>query len=255
MSTNKAKLPAGFIVIITLLFFLLTACVDAEADLIINKDGSGKLTLIVTATDVWFNEAIDDLIADTRLTGPTVSISEGYNNNLKYAEFEIAFHDVTELAQHSLYVAHQIDNQKHRVELQSNEFLLRRITLQMPGKITASNGNHSGNKVSWDTFGTEGLMWAESEESLAVNPLIVIVAVSLTITLILIVWFVSSRRRSVNNRPINYRGNNDNGSCRKCGYPFSSSVEARARFCSNCGHPIQSNAYSARDDDIDIVLF
>ncbi len=250
--TKRKWLFLGLIIYAILLLFM-SGCIEAEADLLINHDGSGKLIVIASATDSLFNEMIDELIMSTRSEEPAAKIKEGYKNNLKYAEIEIPFQDVAELAKQNLYVSHHHDNQKHRIDIETNELLLGKITLQMPGKITASNGSFSGSKVYWDQAGTMGLMWAESESSSIKSPLVYILILVVLLLVALIGWQLLSRNIPAKTKIAS--GVGQSRYCNRCRYSFSYPEEAQSRFCPNCGAPQIGTTTSQQDDEIDIELF
>jgi len=253
---KRTALLLGFI-FLAMLLIGTTGCVEVEADLILNKDGTGELTSIVSATDFFFNELIDEIIMMTLEEDPQAEIKEGYSNGLKYAEIKTSFQDVAQLSNYDIYITHQYDHDKHRVEMRSDEYLLKKITLQMPGRITASNGNYSGDKVYWEragSAGTSGLMWAESEEALFTYPALLIIVAFVLLLSFAILGSLLIRKKTAKVKPAVVI--NQEYRCINCNYPFPNPIEAHARFCPNCGNPkTRGKPQFKEDDDLDIELF
>ncbi len=207
-----------WILIVAALFIILSGCIDMDLDLTLDNDGSGRAKISIGAQDAMYNEFVEELVEEMKADNPGVSISQNIVDNKMVAELDVPFNNVRELDEYGFDVRHTKTDGIHRIEIARVEGANVSATVNMPGKVTDTNGNASGSTVTWETSSMTGAYWAESEESGSILLTIIMIAAAVLLIVIIVLVFMM-------------KGKSKTPSYAAAGGP-------QGKFCINCGNPM-----------------
>ncbi len=227
MSVKRNKIL--WVLVVAALFIILSGCIDMDLDLTLDNDGSGRAKISISAQDAMYNEFVEELVAEMKADNPGVNISQKIVDNKMVAELDVPFNNVRELDEYGFDVRHTKPDGKHRIEIARVEGANVSATVNMPGKVTDTNGNASGSTVTWEASSVTGTYWAESEESGSILLTIILIAAAILLIVIIVLVFVMKSKSKTPSYAT--AGGPQGKSCFNCGNPMG----AQENFCNTCG--------------------
>jgi len=221
----------SFSLLLMLLGFILTSCIEAEVNVDLNRDGSGEMRMKVLPLDRSLNSMIDLLESDLR-KNQNFKDSEMTRNSESDGRVSLnvrkRFNQVDEVDKNFKFISKEDSCEFQMVIPREDLEIVKKVTVNMPGQIIESNiKGFSGNSLIWNRTASSGnKLFVISKPPEPMNSLVIVLIILSIIGGVALIIFKMTRKQKVTVSEFKF--------CPECG----SKAEIDDLFCQNCGQKI-----------------
>jgi len=218
----------SFSLLLMLLGFILTSCIEAEVNVDLNRDGAGEMRMKVLPLDRSLNSMIDLLESDLR-KNQSFKDSDMTRNSESDGRVSLnvrkKFNRVDEVDKTFKFISKEDSCEFQMIIPREDHEIVRKVTVNMPGEIIESNiKGFSGNSLVWNRAVSSGnKLFVKSKPPQPMNKFVIVFVILCIIGGVALLIFRMTRKQKVTVSEFSF--------CAECGIK----VQPEDKFCQECG--------------------